>query len=185
MSNDDPPTTPEPDPYAVPPAPAPPPSAYPPPSVPGGYAPPPMPDYSAPPPPAGYPPPPPPPNYAAPPPGYPPPPGQPQPYGYPPAYQGYGYAAPAQTAGKATAVLILGIISLPALCFVGSGIITAIVALCLAPGAKRQIRESQGQLGGLGQIKGGVICSWIALVLGVLYVTFIIIAIANGDSTDY
>jgi len=164
--------------------------------VPGGYAPPPPPDYSAPPPPAGYPPPPAPPEYAAPPEytapqpaqGYPPPPpGYPPPAGYqagyPAAAPGYGYPAP-QTAGRATAVLVLGIISLPALCFVALGIIPAIIALCLAPGAKRQIHESQGQLGGLGQIKAGVICSWIGLALGIAYIAVIIGLIASGDTSS-
>ena len=193
MSNDEPPTTPEPDPYAVPPAPVPPPPVpgYPPPSVPGGYAPPPPPDYSAPPPPAGYPPPPPPPDYAAAPPSYPPPagyappPGQPQAYGYPPAYAGYGYAATPQTAGKATAVLVLGIISIFGLFFCGLGLIPAIVALALSPSAKRQIRDSQGQLTGEGQVKGGVICSWITVGFFVVGIAVIIIAgIASGGSTD-
>jgi hypothetical protein len=155
--------------------------------VPGGYAPPPPPDYSAPPPPAGYPPPPPPPDYSAPPPpaGYPPPPGQPQPYGYQPAYPGYGYAAAPQTAGRATAVLILGILSLPGLFFCIPGVVLAIVALSLAPSAKRQVRDSQGQLGGLGQIKAGVICAWIALGLGLLAILFFVgVGVWGGDNFD-
>jgi hypothetical protein len=141
--------------------------------VPGGYSappppaayPPPPPDYSAPPA-AGYPPP--------PPAGYPPPPpGQPQPYGYPATYAGYGYAAP-KTAGRATAVLILGILSLPGLFFCLPGLVLAIISLCLAPSAKREVRDSQGQLSGLGQIKAGVICSWISIALGLLALAFFI-----------
>ena len=99
--------------------------------------------------------------YGTPPPGGPPPPGTYPPGYYVPPPQGYAYPAP-QTSGKATAVLVLGILSL-AVCMV-----LGIIALCLAPGAKQEIAESQGRLGGEGQIKAGVICAWISIAINLL-----------------
>ena len=72
------------------------------------------------------------------------------------------------TSGKATAVLVLGIAALVLFCCLGAGVIPAIVALVLAPGAKREIVASGGALTGLGQVKAGQIMSVIALVLTVL-----------------
>ncbi len=90
------------------------------------------------------------------------PPGQ-----YPPGYpQGYppGFAQP-RNSGKAVGVLTCGIASLIVMftCFVG--FIPAIVGLCLAPGAKREIAESHGALTGEGMIKAGKICAWVTLGL--------------------
>ncbi|HYN74935.1 MAG TPA: hypothetical protein VEV13_01930 [Candidatus Limnocylindria bacterium] len=111
----------------------------------------------------------PPPAFGYPPPGsaYPPPPPG---YGYPPA--GYGYPPAPQNAGKAVAVLVLGIAGLVLTCSYGIGIIPAIVALALAPGAKREIRASGGQVTGEGLVKAGVICAWVAVGLGVLALVF-------------
>jgi hypothetical protein len=174
LSYDVPPVSgpPEPDPYAVPP-----PAAYPPP----GYgAQPPPPGYGAQPPPPGYgqaPP-----GYGYPPaaPGYPPP-----PPGYP-AHAGYGYGYPAQrSSGRATAVLVLGICSLVFFCAWGLGVIAAIVALCLAPGARREIRESNGAITGDGQVKAGIICSAIALGLFALALVFGVLFFAvNGHFSN-
>ena len=93
---------------------------------------------------------------------------------------GYGYPVP-QTSGKATTVLVLGILSL-AVCMV-----LGIIAVCLAPGAEREIAESQGRLGGEGQIKAGVICAWISIALNVLalvvgIVLLLVFAVAASNS---
>jgi hypothetical protein len=60
-----------------------------------------------------------------------------------------------------------------------------IVALCLAPGARREIAESRGRLTGEGLIKAGVICSWISIALALLViVVFAVVfgvAISNGS----
>jgi hypothetical protein len=82
------------------------------------------------------------------------------------------------------AVLVLGILSLPLTCGYGLGFIAAIVALALAPGAKREINASAGQLGGLGFVKAGVICSWIAIGLVALGVIAIIALIALSATVD-
>jgi hypothetical protein len=126
-------------------------------------------------------------------PPYPPPP--PPPYGQSPA--SYGYPAPTgaygpqpyygpTTSGKATTVLVLGILSL-VLAFACIGFILAIVALVLAPGAAREIAESGGRLTGAGQLKAGKITSWITLGLTVLVVVVavagVLVAVSNSDTS--
>ncbi len=136
---------------------------------------------------------PPPSNPYAQPPGYPPPPAQygppPAQYGPPPAQYGpppaqYG-PPPAQygptTSGRATVVLVCGIASL-VLPFVGW--VAAIVALVLAGGAKREIESSGGKLTGLGLVKAGRICSWIAIALTLLFVALVVVLGVIGATTD-
>jgi hypothetical protein len=144
------------------------------------------------------------PQYPPPPPyGQQPPPygQQPPPYGQqPPPYgqqlPAHGYPAPAgpysqpyygpSTSGKATTVLVLGIVSL-VLSFGCIGFITAIVALVMAPGAVREIRGSAGQLTGEGQVKVGRILSWVALGITALWVVgvvvFLTLAASSGHTT--
>lgn len=136
-----------------------------------GDVPPPPPAYGAYPPAYGTPPPP--PGYgAAVPPAY----GAPQVYGAPAPY---GYAAP-KSSGRAVAVMVLGIVGLVFTCFYGIGIIPAIVALALAPSAKREINGSQGALTGLGMVKAGTVCAWIAVGIALVFVVIIIIAAVGG-----
>lgn len=117
-----------------------------------------------------------------------------QPYGAPGAY-GQVYAQPGAyrpagptTSGKATAVLVLGIASLILVWMCGIGLVTAIVALVMAPGATREIQASQGRLGGVGMVQGGKICSWVTVGLvglGVgLYVLLMVLraSVANDFS---
>jgi hypothetical protein len=114
---------------------------------------------------------------------------QPPAYGQqPPAYGGAqpGYGGP-QTSGKATAVLVLGIVSLVLLlsCI---GFIPAIIALAMAKGAQREIAESGGRLTGESQVKAGKIMSWITIgltVLGALALVLVLaigVAVSNSDS---
>ena len=77
-------------------------------------------------------------------------------------------------------MLVLGIAALVLFCCYGAGVIPAIIALVLAPGAKREIVASGGALTGLGQVKAGQITSVIALVLTVLGVIAVIILAATG-----
>ena len=106
---------------------------------------------------------------------YPPP---PPPYGYP------QYAQPPQTSGKATAVMVLGIVGIALVCGYGIGVIPAIVALALAPGAKREIAASGGRLVGEGQIKAGVVCSWVAVGLVAMLVVVMIIGFIVAASSE-
>jgi hypothetical protein len=126
--------------------------------------------------------PPPPPAY---PPGYPPTGGYPPPaYGYPPPGYG-GYQRAPATSGKATAILVLGIVGLVLMCGYGIGLIPAIVALCLAPGARRELEAAGGALTGDGFIRAGVICSWVAVgvtVAGIVLIGVFIAIAAAGSS---
>lgn len=98
------------------------------------------------------------------------------PYGYP-GYGAYGPPVP-QTAGRATTVLVLGIVSLVMMFTCGLGIVTAVIALVMAPGAKREIAESGGRLTGQSQVRTGTILSWITLGLTALVV--IVVAVLIG-----
>ena len=105
---------------------------------------------------------------------YPPQPGVPYPGGYP-AYPGYPVQ---QTSSKASTVQVLGIVSLAtffALC--GLGFIPAVIALALAPGARREIAVSGGTLGGASQLRAGTIMAWITLGLTTLLVLIVIVGI--------
>lgn len=91
-------------------------------------------------------------------------------------FMSYEYTQmPPRNSGMSIAVMVLGIVGLVLLCGYGIGIIPAIVALALTPGAKREIAASGGRLGGTGFIKAGVICSWVTvgivgagLVIGII-----------------
>ncbi|PPK97380.1 hypothetical protein CLV92_104201 [Kineococcus xinjiangensis] len=107
--------------------------------------------------------------------------GQGQPYGQNQSYGQPVYGgAGVPVAGQAQAVLWTGIGSLAVLLFTAGilGFIPAIIALAMAPGARRQVEESQGRLQGLGQIKAGKICAWITLALTVLGLIGVVIFIA-------
>jgi hypothetical protein len=123
-----------------------------------------------------------PPSYPPPPPTPPPPPG-----GYPPG--GYGtpqYGAPQgpQSSGKSVAVMVLGIVGLVLVCGYGIGVIPSIVALALAPSAKREIRSSGGRLTGESFIKAGVICAWVAVGLTLLGIAIVVLVIALGTTVE-
>jgi hypothetical protein len=83
-----------------------------------------------------------------------------------------------QTAGRATTVLVLGIVSLVMMFTCGLGFVTAIIALVMAPGAKREIAESGGRLTGESQVRTGSILSWVTLGLTALAV--IVFAVVLG-----
>ena len=104
------------------------------------------------------------------------------PYGYP-GYGAYGPAVP-QTAGRATTVLVLGIVSLVMLFTCGLGFVTAIIALVMAPGAKREIAESGGRLTGESQVRTGSILSWVTLGLTALAVVLLAVVIGVAISVD-
>jgi hypothetical protein len=105
-----------------------------------------------------------------------------QPYGGYPSPYGLSVPPSAPTSGKATTVLVLGVASLLLMFMCGIGLITAIVALVLAPGAKREIQQSEGRLTGLGMVSGGVVCSWITIGLVVLIAAVMVLVLAIGAS---
>lgn len=95
---------------------------------------------------------------------------QPYPTQYPPPY-GYGYPQPPKPSGMSIAGMVLGITSL-ALCFLPIGflpLITAIVGLPLAIIGGNQDRRSGTKTG---MATAGIVCSAIALLLGILAIAF-------------
>ena len=87
---------------------------------------------------------------------------------------------PPRNSGKSIAILVLGIAGLVFTCAYGFGVIAAIVALALAPGANREIRASGGALTGEGMVKAGVICAWISVALTLVGVVLIVLLIIGG-----
>ncbi len=80
------------------------------------------------------------------------------------------------TPRAATVVGLLGVGSLPGMLFCGLGAPLAVLALVMAPSAKRQVLDSGGRLGGLGLIRAGRICSVVSLVIAVVMVVGVVIA---------
>jgi hypothetical protein len=84
-------------------------------------------------------------------------------------------AAP-PTARAATMVGLLGVGSLPGMMFCGLGAPMAVVALAMAPSARRQVLDSNGRFGGLGLIRAARICSIISLVIALVMVVGVVLA---------
>lgn len=126
----------------------------------------------------------------------PPPPPPAAPYGYPPSAPpgapAYGYPAyppPRPSSGRASTVLVLGIVSLVtffALC--GLGIVPAIIALAMAPGARREIEASGGVLDGASQVRTGTILAWVTVGLTALVLLavagFIALVVTSSSSSS-
>ena len=82
---------------------------------------------------------------------------------------------------NSTAVLVLGIISIPTCCCYGIvGIISAVVALILAKNAENlYVGNPENYLvSSYKNLKAGKTCAIIGLILSVLYLIFVIFAIA-------
>jgi hypothetical protein len=83
---------------------------------------------------------------------------------------------------NSTAVLVLGIISIPACCCYGLlGIILAIIALVLAGKASAEYASNPALYteGSFKNLNAGKICAWIGLALSVLLLIFYIVLIAS------
>ncbi len=80
------------------------------------------------------------------------------------------------TARAAAVVGILGVGSLPGMLFCGLGTFMAVLALAMAPSAKRQVRDSRGRSSGLGLIRAARICSVISLVIALVMVVGVVLA---------
>jgi hypothetical protein len=107
-------------------------------------------------------------------------PGQPYPgQPYPGPLGQYGYV-PARTSGLAVAILVLGIVSVLMMCGYGIGLVPAVVALCLAPGARREIAASGGAVTGEGMVRAGVICSWVAVGVSLALIAFVVLVVVGS-----
>jgi hypothetical protein len=78
-------------------------------------------------------------------------------------------------------VLVLGIAGLVFTCTYGLGVVAAIVALVLAPKARREIAGSGGAITGEGFVRAGVICSWISVGLTVAGIVLVVILVVGGS----
>jgi hypothetical protein len=123
-------------------------------------------------------------------PGY----GQPPAYGYPPAgaHPGYppyaGFHPVLPNHSQATLSMVLGIIGLAGgLLFCGVGLLASPFAWALGRNALKEIRASQGRLGGESSAKAGMVMGIIGSVLLVLVVLGLIllaVGIAVNDSSS-
>jgi hypothetical protein len=73
------------------------------------------------------------------------------------------------------AVLVLGIVSIPT-ALILIGIVPAIIALSLAPGARREINDSGGRVSGQGMVTAGAVTGIVALVIAVLLIAASIVS---------
>lgn len=71
---------------------------------------------------------------------------------------------------------LLGVGSLPAMLFCGLGAPMAVLALVMAPSAKRQVVDAGGRFGGLGLIRAARICSIISLMIAVVMAVGLVLA---------
>ncbi|HTJ33927.1 MAG TPA: hypothetical protein VL738_11910 [Dactylosporangium sp.] len=71
---------------------------------------------------------------------------------------------------------LLGVGSLPAMLFCGLGTPMAVLALVMAPSAKRQVLDAGGRFGGLGLIRAARICSIISLVIALVMAVGLVLA---------
>ncbi|MDR1611055.1 MAG: hypothetical protein LBS08_06065 [Candidatus Symbiothrix sp.] len=78
---------------------------------------------------------------------------------------------------NATAVLVLGILSIPACCCYGIGIVPAIIALFLAKAATKQYLAEPGIYveSSYKNLTTGNICAWIGLIISIIYIVILII----------
>jgi hypothetical protein len=93
-------------------------------------------------------------------------------YGAPVPPQG---GTPPKTSGKAIASMVTGLVGLLTVCC-GFLAISSIVAIVLGVLARKDIRESNGQLKGDGMAKTGIITG----IIGVLILVVVIILVATG-----
>lgn len=116
---------------------------------------------------------------------YGPAPGQ-QPYGYPPAGSPYpGYAPMAPNHPQSTLAMVLGLVALVGgvvLC--GVTLVVSPFAWAIGRNAVKEIRASNGQLGGESSARAGQIMGIIGTVLLVLALVVIVLLVIVGISTS-
>lgn len=84
----------------------------------------------------------------------------------------YGAPAPRQTSGKAIASLVTGLVGLITLCC-GFFVISSIVGVVLGVLARRDIRASNGTLGGGGMALTGIISGAVGIVAVVVWLALV------------
>lgn len=105
------------------------------------------------------------------------PPPLPPPPGYANAPQGVPEAK--KTNGLALSGMICGIVAIPFVCLCGLGFIPGIVAIVLSAIGQRQVRQSNGTMGGSGMAIAGIICGSVSVLLAIAYFVWQVIVLAN------
>jgi hypothetical protein len=84
--------------------------------------------------------------------------------------QNFDYNQPQIALPNATAVLVLGILSIPACCCYGIGLVPAIIALFLAKSASKQYLAEPGKYleSSYKNLTTGNICAWIGLIISII-----------------
>jgi hypothetical protein len=123
--------------------------------------------------------------YGAQPPGQPPAPGQPAPYMPMPPH--VGFVAPARDHPQATLSLVLGLVGLVGFFICGVTLVMSPFAWAFGHSALREIRASQGRIGGESQAQTGMILGIIGTVILILAVIvligIILLAVLSESST--
>ncbi|MEU9359251.1 DUF4190 domain-containing protein [Streptomyces sp. NPDC048301] len=110
-------------------------------------------------------------------------------YGYPgyPGYAGQQPWGPAPANGLGIAAMVLGIIAVVGFCMWGLGIILGILALIF--GIIGRGRAKRGEATNGGMALAGIILGSVSIVIGAVFLGFLIWAVANddysGNRTDY
>lgn len=100
---------------------------------------------------------------------------------YPPGQVPYGYPPPVPpmpsppTAGKATTALVLGVVSL-----FFCGLLTGIPAIAVGLSARKEIRQSNGAVGGDGLALGGIITGILGTLWSLVAVAILVSLLAIG-----
>lgn len=79
---------------------------------------------------------------------------------------------------NSTAILVLGILSIPGCCFYAIGLVLGIVALVLAKGATKMYNQNPDQYDGIANVNTGKILAVIGIILSVLYIAGVIYLVA-------
>ena len=124
-------------------------------------------------------------SYGGPPPGSPPAPGQPAPYAPVPSYA--GFVTPPPDHPQAMLSMILGLVGLVgAFLLCGVTLVVSPFAWGIGHSALKEIRASQGRLGGESPARTGMILGIIGtvfLILGLIFLIGFIVLIAVGATT--
>jgi Domain of unknown function (DUF4190) len=85
----------------------------------------------------------------------------------------------AQSSGKATAALVLGILGLVLCPFICS-----VLALVFGYQGRREIDASGGRMSGRGNATAGIVLGWIGVAFCVLFILLVIVGVLAGDGSS-
>lgn len=95
-----------------------------------------------------------------------------------------GYQLPPQNSVMAIIALVAGIVSIPAMCCYGVGVVPGIAGVVLGFLGRKEIRESNGTKTGDGMALAGLITGAVGIALAIVFWVFVIVMVAIGESSD-